>query len=199
MTFHYVDTLNKRPARGLPLSSFHGTRAPFGASVACGADSGACNGGGAGHKNPASAVSGLCGLMDTCGYLSGHIGNWREPLLMGIIIIIISMTCAIRCCISHSDVVDSWRYGCSRLHFAGQMCSLLAGHRDFRCAGLKVIWRIPGTSRTSNWQLRDTGRNSPACRLARTSPMKIWLDRMCAYMEHMTARVNYPGSITGNA
>ena len=201
----------KRPARGLPLSSFHGIRAPFavafhwlvchcgcGANVAVCAHTRACNEGGEGHENPASAVSGPCGPIDTSGYLSDYESNGREPLLMGIIIItIISMTYAMRCCHSHSDVVDSpWR--CFSLHLAGQWCSELpAGKLDFRCAGLKVMWRcsrcdglkvlgrIPWTTRTLKWQSQDSGREFPACRLAWTSPMKVWLNRKYVYKEHI--------------
>ena len=153
---------------------------------------------GAGHNGPASAVSGLYGPIGTCGYNGGYGSNGREPLLMGIIIIIaiVSMTCAIRCCYDHSDVVGSpWR--CFRLHCAGQRCSELPAGDIDRCAGLKIIWcgsrcggpkvlgRIPWTTRTLKWQSQDTGREFPACGPARPSPKKVWLNRKYVYKEHI--------------
>ena len=97
-----IDTLKERkvkgnngpksPARGVPLSLVHGIRAPSAGVEACvlyacakraivafGAHVRARSGRGAGHKNPASAVSGPYGPMDTCGYMSGYEREGREP------------------------------------------------------------------------------------------------------------------------
>ena len=148
-------------------------------------------GGGAGHKNPASAVSGPYGPMDTCGYMSGYESEGREPLLVGInIIIIISMICAIRCCCyySASDTEHApWRCGhhvragldiiCARLK--------LIWHGP-RCEGFKVLERI-WTIRKFIGRLQESGRKCPACSFA-YKPIKVWLNRKYGYQERSDHR-----------
>ena len=157
------------------------------AIVACGAQLRARSVRGAGHKNPASAVSGPCGPIDTCGYMSGYESNGREPLLMGInIIIIISMIYAIRCCCSYSSDTEHEPWRC--------LCYEPRAGMDIRCAGLKFIWHVPRcegikvreriwTMRKLIGQLQESGRNCPACSLAHESPIKIWLNRTFGYQK----------------
>ena len=153
--------------------------------------------------------------------MSEHVGNWREPLHVGIIVVIICMMYAFRRCVSHSHVdthisllTMAWA-ACYTALKGGMVSSEAraaalkggmvssearadAGGNQAWCIGLKVIWRN-WTFRTSNWQSRDTWRTVPACRLAWTSPKKIWLDRIYVYIEHMTVRVKCPRSTTGCA
>ena len=117
------------------------------------------------------------------GQMSEHVWNWREPLHVGIIVVIICMICAIRRCISHSYVETP----IPLLTMAARADA--GGHKAW-CIGLKVIWRW--TLRTSNWQSRGTGRTGPARRHAWTSPKKIWLDRKYVYIEHMDRKGEQP-------
>ena len=141
---------SKRPAKGFPVGQLQARICAPATLGSWGDPRNLCGGRGAGHKNPASRVSGLCGPMDTRGLLKGHVGSRRKPLPIVIInIIIVSMTCAYRCGSCHSKYVEPWRANRPDLRIAGQTCAGPAGYQDTirtkkepgRCKGPAMRWK----------------------------------------------------------